>query len=147
MRVPETRAWTCNVTLACPRFSSVSAPTASIPPTATLLKALVARKRSFLGAEWSRRWDQSYQKLTHEQQKGADKVVIALSKQRPTPGMRVKPVEPQKYHYEARINDGDRVIYRVEAGKVWFVDVVVHDDITVDGSAVAEGHRRHLAAA
>jgi hypothetical protein len=89
----------------------------------------VARKRSFLGAEWSRRWDRSYQKLTHEQQKAADKVVIALLKQQPTPGMRVKPVEPEKHYNEARINDGDRVIFRFEAGKVWFVDIVVHADI------------------
>ncbi len=89
----------------------------------------MARKRSFLGAEWSRRWDRSYRKLTLEQQKGADRVVMALLKQHPTPGMRVKPVEAEKHYNEARINDGDRVIVRVEAGRVWFVDIVVHDDI------------------
>ncbi len=42
MGAPEARAWTCNVPLACPRFSSVSAPTDSIPPTATRLQALVS---------------------------------------------------------------------------------------------------------
>lgn len=98
----------------------------------------MVRKRAFLGAEWSRRWDKSYQKLTHEQQKGVDKVVIALLKQRPTPGMRIKSVEPEKYYNEARVNDGDRVIHRIEAGKVWFVDIVVHDDICRYGKALRD---------
>lgn len=96
----------------------------------------MARKQAFLSAEWSSRWDKSYQKLNHEQQKGVDKVVIALLKQQPTPGMRIKPVEPEKYYNEARANDGDRVIHRIEDGKVWFVDIVVHDDIGRYGKAL-----------
>jgi hypothetical protein len=96
----------------------------------------VARKQAFLGAEWSRRWDKSYRNLTHEQQKGVDKVVIALLKQQPTPGMRLKPVEPEKYYNEARANDGDRVIHRIEGDKVWFVDIVAHDDIGRYGKAL-----------
>jgi hypothetical protein len=98
----------------------------------------VARKRAFLGAEWSRRWDKSYQKLNHDQQKGVDKVVIALLKQQPTPGMRIKPVEPEKYYNEARSNDGDRVIHRLEDGRVWFVDIVAHDDIGRYGKALKD---------
>ena len=93
-------------------------------------------KTVFLGAEWSRRWDKSYQTLTHEQQKGVDKVVIALLKQQPTPGMRIKPVEPETYYNEARANSGDRVIHRIENGRVWFVDIVVHDDIGRYGKAI-----------
>jgi hypothetical protein len=96
----------------------------------------VARKKPFLGAEWSKRWDRSYQGLGHEQQKGVDKVVIALLKQQPTPGMRIKPVEPEKYYNEARANDADRVIHRIEGGKVWFVDIVGHDDIGRYGKAL-----------
>lgn len=96
----------------------------------------MARDKPFLGAEWSNRWDKSYQKLTNEQQKGVDKVVMALLKQKPTPGTRVKPVEPEKYYNEARSNDGDRVIHRIEDGKVWFVDVVAHDHIGRYGKAV-----------
>lgn len=89
----------------------------------------MARGKAFLRAEWSKRWDKSYQRLTHEQQKGVDKVVIALLKQEPTPGMRVKPVEPEKFYNEARVNNGDRVNHRIEDGSVRFVDVVAHDDI------------------
>jgi hypothetical protein len=92
----------------------------------------------FYGAEWSKRLDRSYQQLTHDQQKGVDKVVIALLKQDPTPGMRVKPVAPEKYYHEARANDGDRVIHRIENGKVWFVDVVAHDDIGRYGKALKD---------
>jgi hypothetical protein len=96
----------------------------------------VPRKKAFLGAEWSKRWDKSYQNLNHEQQKGVDKVVIALLKQEPTPRMRVKPLEPEKYYNEARANAGDRVIHRIEDGKIWFVDIVAHDDIGRYGKAL-----------
>lgn len=89
----------------------------------------MARRRSFLKAAWSKRWDKSYSELSHDRQKGVDKVVIALIKQEATPGMRVKPIEPQKYYDEARINDGDRIVFRVEDETVWFVDIVTHDEI------------------
>ena len=43
--------------------------------------------------------------------------------------MRVNPIEPDKYYREARINGGDRIVFREDAGAVLFVDVVRHDDI------------------
>jgi hypothetical protein len=89
----------------------------------------MTRKTGFLGASWSKRWDKSYAALSHDRQKGTDKVAITLMKQEPTPGMRVKPIEPEKYYYEARINDGDRLVFKIEGGAVWFVDIVDHDDI------------------
>lgn len=98
----------------------------------------MGRNKGFLGAEWSKRWDKSYQKLNHDKQGGVDKVVIGLLKQQTTPGMRIKPVEPEKYYNEARANDGDRVIHRIENGKVWFVDVVPHDDIKRYGKALKD---------
>lgn len=89
----------------------------------------MARKHTFLNAEFSDRWKESYQALQLREQNGVDKVVIALLKQKPAPGMRVKPIEPDKYYFEARINDGDRLIYRPDAGTICFVDIVTHDDI------------------
>lgn len=89
----------------------------------------MARKQPFLNADFSEQWKESYQRLQHAQQQGVDKVVMALLKQQPTPGMRVKPIEPGKYYNEARVNDGDRVIHRTEAGTAYFVDIVPHDDI------------------
>jgi len=50
--------------------------------------------------------------------------------------MGIKPVEPEKYYTEARVNDGDRVIHRIEAGKVWLVGIVAHDDIGRYGKAL-----------
>ena len=98
----------------------------------------MARKAEFLGAEFSRRFRESYARLSHDRQKGADKVILALMKQELTPGMRVKPILPEKYYGEARINDADRLIHRVEGGKVWLVDVVAHDDVGRYGKEVGD---------
>jgi hypothetical protein len=54
---------------------------------------------------------------------------MALIKRESSSGLRVKPIQPEKYYFEARINRGDRIIFRVEAGTVYFVDIVKHDDI------------------
>jgi type II secretory pathway component PulC len=97
----------------------------------------VARKKESLGAEFSTRFKESYAALSHDRQKGADKVILALMKQEVTPGMRVKPIEPEKYYNEARINDGDRLVHRLEGGKLWVIDVVEHDDIRRYGKKIA----------
>lgn len=89
----------------------------------------MARRQKFLAAEFSKRFEKSYAGLTVAQQNGVDKAVIALLKRKPTPGMRVKPIQPEKYDNEARINDGDRLVHRIESDTLWVVDVVPHDDI------------------
>jgi hypothetical protein len=94
-------------------------------------------KKAFLRAAWSSRWSRSYAELSHDRQKGADRVVIALIKGETTPGMRIKPIEPEKHYNEARINDGDRIVFRIADGTVWFVDVVDHDRIGRYGKHVA----------
>ncbi len=96
----------------------------------------MARKQPFLGAEFSDRFKASYAALSHDRPKGVDKVIRALIKQELTPGMRVKPVQPENYYDEARINDGDRLIHRVDGGKIWIVDIISHDDIGKYGKAV-----------
>lgn len=85
------------------------------------------RRVSFLDADFSSQWDKAYADLPAGKQTQVDQVVLALLKQDPTPGMRVKPVLPEKYHHEARINSGDRAIYRVGDGICFFVDIVPHD--------------------
>ncbi len=97
----------------------------------------MTRKGKLLGAKFSHRFEKSYRELSVRQEKGVDKVVLALMKQKVTPGMRVKPVLPSKYYNEARINDADRIIFRIAAGSVWFVDVVKHDDIEKYGEEVS----------
>ena len=89
----------------------------------------MARKQTFRSAHWSEPFCESYASLQQDQKKGADKVILALIKNEITGGMRVKPIQPDKYYFEARINDGDRLIFRENDNTIWFIDVVVHDDI------------------
>lgn len=89
----------------------------------------MSRKHAFLNAVFSEQFKSAYAALQSAQQEGVDKAVLALMKQRVTPGMRIKPIEPDKYYLEARINAGDRLTHRVEAGVLHVVDVVTHDEI------------------
>ncbi|HEY9429627.1 MAG TPA: hypothetical protein VIR34_20870 [Gemmatimonadaceae bacterium] len=89
----------------------------------------MARAYRFFGAQFSPQWAKSYASFQPADQKGIDKVVMALLKGETTPGMRIKPIEPEKYFDEARANDGDRVVFRIAEDTVYFVDIVAHDDI------------------
>ena len=91
-------------------------------------------KQSFLAAEWSERWKKSYSRLAPERQAACDRAAIALIKQVSLPGLRVKPIQPEKYYLEARLNQGDRIIFRIDTGTIFFVDVVSHDEIDRYGS-------------
>jgi hypothetical protein len=55
---------------------------------------------------------------------------IALIKQFASSSLRIKPIHPEKYYLEARINSGDRIVFRVEGGTIFFVDIVHHDRIS-----------------
>lgn len=44
-------------------------------------------------------------------------------------GLHVKPILPDRHYLEARISSGDRIVFLVEQGTIYFVDVVKHDDI------------------
>lgn len=87
------------------------------------------RKTTFLAAEWSERWKASYPRLSPDRQAACDRAVISLIKKESLPGLRVKPIQPEKYYLEARLNQGDRIVFRVEGGTIYFVDVVTHDEI------------------
>ena len=56
-----------------------------------------------------------------------DKAAIALIKRESSPGLHIKPIHPDKYYSEARINSGDRIVFRVAEHTIFFVDVVKHD--------------------
>jgi hypothetical protein len=90
----------------------------------------MARKQPFLAAEWSESWKESYAQLNAERQIACDQAAIALIKQISSPSLRIKPIQPEKYYLEARINSGDRIVFRMERGTIFFVDVVHHDDIS-----------------
>jgi len=86
-------------------------------------------KQVFLAAEWSETWKASYARLSADRQAACDQAAIALIKQTSSPGLRIKPIKPDKYYLEARVNSGDRIIFRVQEGTVFFIDIVQHDDI------------------
>ena len=90
----------------------------------------MARKQTFLSTEWSDPWKENYAKLSAERQAACDEAAIALIKQIFSPGLRVKPIQPDKYYLEARINSGDRIVFRLEEGTIFFVNVVSHDGIS-----------------
>ena len=54
---------------------------------------------------------------------------MALIKGAHAPGQNVKPILPDKHYLEARIGSGDRIVFRLEKGVIFFMDVVKHDDI------------------
>jgi mRNA-degrading endonuclease RelE of RelBE toxin-antitoxin system len=97
----------------------------------------MARKQTFLAAEWSEPWKESYSKLSTDRQAACDHAAISLIKQLSSPSLRIKPIHPEKYYLEARINSGDRIVFRIEKGTIFFVDVIHHDDISRYGK-----HRR-----
>ena len=90
----------------------------------------MARKQTFLATSWSDAWKESYAKLSAERQAACDEAAMALIKQTSSSGLRIKPIQPSKYYLEARINSGDRIIFRVAEGTIFFIDVVSHDDIS-----------------
>ena len=88
------------------------------------------RKQTFLTAMWSEKWKASYSDLSADRQNACDEAAIALIKQAASPGLHIKPIQPSKYYLEARINSGDRIVFRTEADTIYFVDIVKHDDIS-----------------
>ena len=89
----------------------------------------MARKQPFLVAFWSEQWKESYASLLTDRQTSCDRAAMALIKRDFPPGLRVKPILPDKHYLEARIASGDRIVFRTEEGTIYFVDVVSHDDI------------------
>ena len=95
----------------------------------------MARQQTFLRADWTARFKASYANLSPDRQRQCDTAVMQIIKRQPTSGLRIKPIQPDKHFREARINDGDRLIYLEEGETVTFIDVVPHDEISRYGRA------------
>ena len=89
----------------------------------------MARRQVFLTARWSERWQVNYPSLAADRQSSCDRAMIALIKRQVTPGLRIKPIHPDKYYLEARISSGERIVFRVDGDTIFFADVVPHDEI------------------
>jgi|SRR6185436_16679332 len=96
------------------------------------------RKQVFLATKWSENWKASYAKLSADRQAACDQTAMALIKQTSSSGLRIKPIQPDKYFLEARINSGDRIVFRIEEGTIFFIDIVQHDDIPRYGKRPAK---------
>ena len=97
----------------------------------------MARKQAFLAAEWAGPFKESYMRLSADRQRACDEAAMALIKQEVSAGLRIKPIQPQKIYFEARINSGDRIVFRIEGGRIFFVDIVTHDEIARYGKRKA----------
>jgi hypothetical protein len=84
----------------------------------------MTRKQAFLDIQFTNQFKKSYAGFQGREQDRIDEVVMALAKGERTPGMRIKPIEPEKYYCEARVNDGDRVVFRIEHDTLLVADVV-----------------------
>ncbi len=80
-------------------------------------------------ATWTEQWWRSYARLPAERQASCDRAALALIKGQLSAGLNVKPILPDKHYQEARISSGDRIVFRIDAGTLCFLDVVRHDDI------------------
>lgn len=87
------------------------------------------RPRIELTVSYGSRFEQRLRRLPEARRASCLRVIEALVKQEPTPGMRVKPILPGRFYSEARISSGDRLIFRVGDGVLHLIDVVSHDDI------------------
>lgn len=93
------------------------------------------RARRVLEAAFSATWQRSYRSLSLGDQRRCDRAVLAILRGESPSGLRVKPILPQKVYSEARLNRGDRIIFRVEKGVAIFIDVVTHDEISKYGKS------------
>ena len=89
----------------------------------------MARKQTFLDVEWSDDWRESYARLPTDRKESCDRAAMELIKRQFSPGLRIKPILPDKYFMEARISGGDRIVFRVQEERIVFVDVISHDEI------------------
>ena len=83
----------------------------------------------------SERFKKTYKKATKQLQEQVDDTVQQLFENPKIPGLRVKPIKHAGYYYEARINSGDRLIFRAEGKILILVNFVKRDDIGDYGSA------------
>lgn len=86
-------------------------------------------ERGELEVSSGKRFEEHLRRLPKARRSSCLRVIEALARQEPSPGMRVKPILPGRFYSEARISSGDRLIFPVADGVLHLIDVVTHDDI------------------
>jgi hypothetical protein len=80
-------------------------------------------------ASFTDRWRRTVAELSAERRAACERAVLRLLGESNTQGLSVKPILPDKYYLEARIDRGDRIVFRIDGETMYFIDVVKHDDI------------------
>ncbi|TFH58985.1 MAG: hypothetical protein E4G90_10500 [Gemmatimonadales bacterium] len=80
--------------------------------------------------EFTMQFDDAYQSLQGRVQKQCDKAIGFLLTNPGHPSLNLKPIQPSKIYWEARLNSGDRLIIRPEGPTALIMDIVPHDDIS-----------------
>lgn len=81
-------------------------------------------------AEFTRRFQKSFARLPADAQAQCRKAIGQIMDDSGHPGLHSKPIQPAKVHWEARLNRGDRIIFRPAGRVVFFLDVIPHDEIS-----------------
>ena len=89
----------------------------------------MTRGKTGLQLAYGSRFEQRLRDLPEARRLSSLRVIEALARQQPTPGMRVKPILPARFYNEARISSGDRLIFRIADGVLYLIDLVTHDEI------------------
>ena len=95
------------------------------------------RGRAYKEVALTRRFEKSYRKLSGQVQKQCDDALDLLVEEPLSPGLHLKPIRPGNRYFEARVNDGDRLVIFPLGSTAYVMDVVVHDDIKKWGNEPA----------
>lgn len=99
----------------------------------------MTRTFAFAEVKPTRRFEKSFGKLTPAAQAQCRDALRQLLVTPLAPGLRMKPIRPNNVYYEARINQGDRLIVYPINDTAHVMDVVTHDDIAKWGNEKAPG--------
>ena len=97
----------------------------------------MTRSRAYKETHLTRRFEKSYRRLSTQVQEQCDDALEALVEEPLSPGLHLKPIRPGNRYFEARVNNGDRLIIYPVSGTAYVMDVVSHNDIKKWGNAAA----------
>jgi mRNA-degrading endonuclease YafQ of YafQ-DinJ toxin-antitoxin module len=84
---------------------------------------------AFTAAERTRRYDKAVAGLQPNQRKQLQTRLKLLIQDPAHPSLNAHTVKPDKYYWEAYLNEGDRIIYHPRGSTLVLVDIVTHDEI------------------
>lgn len=83
----------------------------------------------FLTLKVAKRFEKTTATLQEAQRKQLARQSRLLFENPAHSSLRAHPVKPDKYYWEAYLNNSDRIVYVPDGSRLVLVDVVPHDDI------------------